>query len=46
MLVRCTEPRVHISVTKMPQKHENGYKSLGAKCDLVSCVFTAVQMER
>lgn len=26
MLVRCTKPRVHISVVKMAQKHENGCK--------------------
>lgn len=45
MLGRCTEPGVHISVTKMSQEHENGYKSLCAKCDLIFCVFTAVQME-
>lgn len=45
MLVGCTVLKVLISVKKMTQKHENRYKCLRAKCDLVSCVFTAVQME-
>lgn len=45
ILLRCSEPRMHIPVTKMTQTNENGCKSLGTKCDLVSCVFTAVTME-
>lgn len=45
ILLRCSEPRVHISVTNVTQTHENGWKSPGTKCDLVFCVFTAVRME-